>query len=204
VANLPEYCTATMKAARPLAAHSRAPAGGMIMPQIGAILAASGNLGILYAERLLEGVEPEQFARLARPGGQVVQSNHPAFILGHLALYPPRIMRMLGQPAGETAVPDDYEALFKAGNECRDDPAGSIYPKADELTRRFFAGYRAAINAISTADDTALTQPNPTEGRARELFPTIGAAIGFYIGGHVQNHLGQFSAWRRAMGLSPA
>jgi hypothetical protein len=38
----------------------------------------------------------------------------------------------------------------------------------------------------------------------RDLFPTIGAAINFYLIGHVQVHLGQISAWRRGMGLPPA
>jgi hypothetical protein len=31
--------------------------------------------------------------------------------------------------------------------------------------------------------------------------PTVGAAVNFMLGGHLQMHLGQVSAWRRAMGL---
>ena len=46
-----------------------------------------------------------------------------------------------------------------------------------------------------------LLPPNPTAGRARELFPTIGAVVAFYLAGHVLNHLGQLSTWRRCIGL---
>ncbi len=174
------------------------------MKSIGPVIRASASLSVLYAERLLNGVSPTQFARLAAPGGVVVKSNHPAFIFGHLALYPSRVLRHLRLDPGPHAAPPAYEPLFKSGAECRDDPDAAIYPRMDELTGRFFAGYRAAADAVAQADDDLLLAPNPTEGRMRELFPTIGAALNFYLGGHVQNHLGQMSAWRRAMGLPAA
>lgn len=174
------------------------------MNHIGPILAAPGELSLMYAERLLTGVSAKQFARLAQPGGVVVRSNHAAFVIGHLALYPPRIVANLNRPAGNAAYPAGYEALFRAGTECRDDPDGTIYPSMDELTSRFFDGYRTAIRAVREAPDDVFLAPNPAEGRMRELFPTIGAALDFYLSGHVQNHLGQISAWRRAMGMPAA
>lgn len=174
------------------------------MKQIGPMIAASGSLGLMYAEKLLAGVTPETFARLARPGGHVVQSNHPAFVFGHLSLYPPRIVQLLGAKAPHVTVTAADEALFKSGAECRDDADGTIYPPMKTMTERFFTGYRAAIEAAAGAEDDVLAQVNPTEGRSRELFPTIGAAFCFSLSGHLQNHLGQMSAWRRAMGLPPA
>lgn len=174
------------------------------MNRIGPIVAAPGELSLMYAERLLTGVSAKQFARLAQPGGVVVQSNHPAFVFGHLALYPPKIMANLNQPAGDAVCPAGYEALFRAGTECRDDPDGTIYPSMDELKSRFFAGYRAAIRAVREAPDESFLGPNPAEGRMREMFPMIGSALNFYLSGHVQNHLGQISAWRRAIGLPAA
>jgi len=168
------------------------------------MLAASGKLALVYAEKLLVGVKPEHFARLAAVLGVPVRSNHPAFIFGHLCLYPQRVLHVLGRPVGETTAPPEYDGLFKAGAECRDDPEARMYPPMDELTTRFFSGYRTAIAAAESAEDVLYTKPNPTEGRSRDLFPTIGAAVGFYLGGHVQNHLGQFSAWRRMIGLGPA
>jgi hypothetical protein len=158
----------------------------------------------MYAERLLAGITQESYARFARPGGVEVQSNHPAFILGHLSLYPTRVMQYLKQPVGPTAFPPSYEPLFKFGAECQDDPAGNIYPRFEDMRQFFLDAYRAAIAAVESAPDEAFDAPNPAEGRLREMFPTVGSAINFYLVGHVQVHLGQFSAWRRAMGLPAA
>jgi hypothetical protein len=174
------------------------------MNRIGSIIAPGAKLGLAYAERLLADVTDANYARFARPGGIVVKSNHAAFILGHLSLYPVRATQYLHLPAGATAFPPNYEPLFKFGTECQDDPAGAIYPPLAELKTQFFESYQAAIAAIESAPDEAFAGPNPAEGRLRELFPTIGPALNFYMIGHVQVHLGQFSAWRRAMGLPPA
>ncbi len=174
------------------------------MNTIGPILAASGKLALGYAERLLKDVRADQFARLASPGGVVVQSNHPAFVFGHLSLYPPRVLELLGRPVAEVAVPPSWEGLFKAGCECRDDATGTIYPPMQQVTDQFFKGYKIAVEMLAAAEDAILLKENPTEGRMKELFPTIGAAMGFYVGGHVQMHLGQISAWRRAMGMAAA
>ncbi len=174
------------------------------MPRIGEILAAAATPGVLSARRLLTGVTPQNYARLARPGGHLVQSNHAAFVLGHLALYPAMVLMRFGQPPGPTACPESWSALFESGAACRDDADGTIYPPLDELTSRFFAGYETASQAVKATDDAALLAPNPTEGRSREMFPTIGAVVAFYLIGHVMNHLGQLSAWRRCLGLPPA
>lgn len=174
------------------------------MNTIGATIAPAGQLALLYAERLLKGIAPGDFARFARPGGAPVASNHPAFIVGHLGLYPAQVLRLLGEPPGPAAVPEGWEALFKNGVECRDDAEGTIYPKMEPLTRWFFGGYRAALAALAQADDAVLRGPNPAEGRMRELLPTVGAVLAFYVAGHTQSHLGQLSAWRRMMGLPAA
>lgn len=174
------------------------------MNTIGPMWVAGCRLGLSLAEKLLAGVEASVFGQFARPSGVTVRSNHPAFVLGHLCLYPPRVMQLLGRAAGPTSAPATYDALFKAGVECRDDPQGLIYPPMNELVEKFFTGHRTTITAVEETGDEVFFRPNTTEGRSRELFPTIGAAIGFYLGGHVQLHLGQFSAWRRMMGLGSA
>jgi hypothetical protein len=174
------------------------------MTHISSTIVPGAKLGLMGAERLLAGVTPANYARFARPGGVEVKSNHPAFILGHLSLYPIRTMQCLNLPAGPTAFPPAYENIFKNGVECRDDPEGNIYPPLDELKTLFFQSYKAAIAAVESAPDEPFARPNPAEGRLRELFPTIGPALNFYLVGHVQVHLGQFSAWRRCMGLPPA
>lgn len=174
------------------------------MGQIGQMIAASASRTPLYAERLLKDIPAASFARLARPGGLVVQSNHPAFIVGHLSLYPALILAQLGRPAGDAAPPPGYESLFKAGVACQDDPDGRIYPAMDELTTFFYRSTQTAMGAVAEASDAQLLAPNPAEGRSRELCPTIGAVIGFYLNGHAMSHLGQLSAWRRMMGMPAA
>ncbi len=174
------------------------------MQPIGSILAAQARLGMLYADRLLKDIPADRFARLARPGGVMVQSNHPAWVLGHLCIYPVQVCELVGSPTPDAVMPPKYAELFKNGVECRDDERGDLYPPMAELIERFTRSYTAAIATAAAAADAVLLRPNPAEGRMRELFPTVGAAIAFYIGGHVQQHLGQLSAWRRMQGLPPA
>jgi hypothetical protein len=174
------------------------------MATIGSIIVPGAQLSLAYAERLLAGVTQETFARFARPGGVLVKSNHPAFVFGHLSLYPARIMQNLQLPVGATAYPMTYERLFKAGVECQDDTSGTVYPEMRTLMTFFSESYTVAIAAVKSAPEELFALPNPVEGRSRELFPTVGAAVNFYLIGHVQSHLGQLSAWRRAMGLSAA
>jgi hypothetical protein len=174
------------------------------MGSIGTILAQTANVTVLSAERLLAGITPQSFARFARPGGVELHSNHPAFVLGHLSLYPAKVLAHLGRDAGDVTPPAKYEDLFKNGVECRDDPAGTIYPSMAELRDFFLRSYRAAIASLTEADDARLAGPNPSEGRMKELFPSLGAMLNFYLSGHAHAHLGQLSAWRRAQGLPPA
>ncbi|NND99742.1 MAG: DinB family protein [Pirellulaceae bacterium] len=173
------------------------------MPNIGPMIAASAELGLGYAERLLNGITPDQFARLARIGDTVIESNHPAFIFGHLSLYGRNVIAGLDQDASAYQPSEEFIKVFSKDATCVDDPDGSIYPAMKEITTAFFDSYRAAIDALRQADDDLFTQPNPNEGMQAK-FPTKGAMYGFYVGGHVMLHIGQLSAWRRAKGLGPA
>ena len=169
---------------------------------LGHIIADSLQLSLNYGERLLKDVSPTQFARFACPGGQVVESNHPAFIYGHLSLYGPRILTQLGHSA--PSLPAEFEAAFSKDAHCTDDPTGKIYPSMGVITQYFFDGYKAAAAVLCETPDAALQQPNPMEGRMAELFPTLGSLQTFYCGGHMMMHLGQMSAWRRMAGLGTA
>lgn len=171
---------------------------------MGSAIANAGKMAVMYGERLLAGVEARSFARFAVVGGKTVPSNHPAWAYGHLATYPRRVLEHLGRDPGAATLPAGWDDLFKNGAECRDDPEGRIYPAMAEITRFFSASYGAALAALSHADDAALDGPNPTEGRMREFFPTLGSMLIFYMCGHPQVHLGQVSAWRRMIGLPPA
>jgi hypothetical protein len=111
---------------------------------------------------------------------------------------------MLGRPRGAAATPAEWEALFKAGVECKDDPGGTIYPPMEKLVAFHKAAYEAALAAISEAGDAQLSAPNPADGRMKEMFPTIGAMCNFVVAAHTMSHYGQVSAWRRCMGLGSA
>jgi len=173
------------------------------MPRsIGNIIADSLQLSVGYAERLLQGVSAAEFARFARVGGVVVESNHPAFIYGHLSLYAPRVLWQIGHPA--PAKPDLFDLAFSKDAKCVDDPDGCRYPPMGEILDFFHEGHRMLAGALRNTPDAVLDQPNPAEGRMAELFPTLGSVQAFYCGGHMMMHLGQMSAWRRMQGLSAA
>lgn len=168
----------------------------------GNCIADSLDLCVGYAERLLKDVTADNFARLASPGGTPIDSNHPAFVLGHLALYAPRILRDLGAEAA--AIPEGFEAVFSKDAKCVDDPEAMIYPAMDSVRTVFIEGYRAASAALRAAADETFQRPNPNPGRLAELFPSLGSMHAFYCGGHMMMHLGQLSAWRRMAGLGAA
>ena len=169
---------------------------------LGNVIADSLALNLSYAERLLKDVSPERFGRFAAPGGVVVNSNHGAFIYGHLSLYGPRILKELGHDA--PAIPDNYTQKFSKDAECVDDVAGQIYPSMDEITGFFFDHHQKALEALKAAEDDFFQQTNPGGGRMTELFPTTGSMHSFLTGGHIMIHLGQMSAWRRMEGLGAA
>jgi hypothetical protein len=173
------------------------------MPRsLGNIVADSLQLSVGYAERLLKGVPADRFARFARVGNAIVESNHPAFIYGHLSLYAPKILHQIGAPA--PGVPDHFELRFSKDAKCVDDTDLDLYPAMDEIVSFFLEGHRMVAGALRSTPDEAFQRANPAEGRMKELFPTIGSVQTFYCGGHMMMHLGQMSAWRRMEGLGAA
>lgn len=171
---------------------------------IGPALAIPTVVTRAFGEAMLKGVDHAKAARFATPGGVQVVSNHPVWVFGHLALYNKRVMAMCNQPEGAAAVPAEWEPLFKAGTECKDDADGKLYPSLAVLSKKFFEGFDAAEAAVKAVDDSVLQEPNPTEGRSRELFPLRAHVVNFCLGPHPMSHLGQVSAWRRMMGLGSA
>ena len=167
------------------------------------MIAASARLGLGYAERLLTDVRPDQFARFANIDQTVIESNHPAFIYGHLSLYTSRVIEQVGGDANAYLPSENFERLFSKDARCMDDVDGSIYPPMQEVTSALLAGCRAAVEALEAASDDVFGVANPNEVM-REKFPTNGAMVGFYAGGQFMLHMGQMSAWRRAMGMGPA
>ena len=163
-----------------------------------------GRVSLWMAEQMLKEVKAETFARKPNFGGTVIDTNHPAFVYGHLSTYPSKWLSFLGLDGAVAAVPGTYDELFLAGKPCHDDPAGTIYPPMQEITERFFTVHKAAVDLIAKVDDAKLHAPNPREGRMKEMFPTTGGMVIFYMTSHMMLHLGQVSAWRRCFGLGSA
>lgn len=175
------------------------------MPRsLGNIIGDSLALSLNYSRRMLVGVTPEQFARFARPGHQIVESNHAAFVYGHLSLYASRIIEQLDADASSLTPTARFQAAFSKDAHCVDDPTGEVYPSMKDITEAYFQGYEAALEVLRHAPDESLQKPNPSGGRMTELFPTIGSIQAFYVGGHIMMHVGQVSAWRRMWGLGAA
>jgi hypothetical protein len=150
-----------------------------------------------YAQALLPGIDPGAASRF--PKG--VQTNHPTFVYGHLAIYPDRIFKLLGRD-DLAKVDERYEQVFSPYVACEDDPSGSKYPGFEEVSKRYLERTEALINFLETVDDETLGAANP--GPMKEMFPTIGAQVAFMLQSHTMMHLGQVSAWRRFMGLGEA
>lgn len=170
---------------------------------IGESIAASAGLAVSYADRLLTGVTADKFARFAPVGNSVVTSNHPCFILGHLSLYAPRVVAELDGDAKAIQPSETFVTAFSKDAVCVDDPDGTIYPAMDEVVSAFRSSHQVAIDLLPTVEDSVFHQPNPNDAM-REKFPTIAAMHSFYLGGHIMIHMGQFSAWRRMMGMPAA
>lgn len=171
---------------------------------IGNTIGDSLNLSLAYARRMLTGVTPLIFARFATPGNLVIESNHPAFVYGHLSLYPTRIMEQLGGDSSSITPPAKFQEVFSRDAICVDDPTGTIYPVQEDVTDTFFKGYEACLELLRSTPDEVFQVPNPMPGRMTELFPSLGSMHAFYVGGHMMMHLGQISAWRRMQGLGAA
>lgn len=169
--------------------------------QIGNIIRVCATRATGLGEMLAADIEPARFARQPVVNARVVKCNHPAFVYGHLSLYPHRILGLCGLDAGGVAPPDAWSDLFKAGAECVDDPEGTIYPAKDELVTRCIDWSRRAIEAVAALPDAKFAEPNPAGGKYSEIFPTLGIVANFMLNDHAMMHFGQISTWRRVEGL---
>jgi hypothetical protein len=174
------------------------------MPNLGETIVRPGHLALRYTEMLLKDITPATFARKPQLEGRIIEINHPAFTLGHLALYPARMLEMCGLDSTPAAAPADWADLFSAGKECRDDPDGTIYPAMSQITDRYFSAYRHLLEVLGGISDEVLLRANQGEGRMKEMFPQMSGLANFMVAPHMMSHLGQLSAWRRCFGLGSA
>ncbi len=145
------------------------------------------------ARTLVRDLSDEQMVR--QPHGVV---NHPAWLLGHLAAASNQLARMLGL---ESTFPDAWADAFKSGGIPGGDAAD--FPSKEALLGELAAQHERVAEALATADPALFDREHPSAG-TRKRFPTVGDYAVFLISSHEGSHLGQITAWRRAMGLGSA
>jgi len=157
-----------------------------------------------YAEALLKGITPDIFARMPTGPDGIITTNHPAFIFGHLSIYPAFIMKLCGVEDSGITNPDGFDKLFSHEATCQDDPDGSLYPAMEAVTSHFFAAHDTMFASITGLSDEQLAAPHGMEDDFFSKWPSRAAAAAFMVGPHPSIHMGQLSAWRRIMNLGSA
>jgi hypothetical protein len=145
-----------------------------------------------YAEQLVADISDADFVQQPLPG-----TNHPAWILCHLAMAGDGAIGLLG---GDKILPPDWATKY--GRDSKIGSERSEYPSRDEIVKQFRATYAGARELAAQADPERIARPNPNS-RLRANLPTIRDMCGFLLTGHLGVHLGQLSAWRRMRGLPP-
>ncbi len=146
-----------------------------------------------YARRLVGDLAPGRW--LAQPVDGVVM-NHPAWIVSHLNVYAPIAAAMPRREAFEDPMEHRYGQKSKVLLDAAE------YRPGAELLAEYSRLHDDALAALEYADDSVFGEVNPLE-RWRAVHPTVGDMLVTLMVKHESGHLGQLSAWRRAMGLPP-
>lgn len=121
--------------------------------------------------------------------------NHPLWQIGHVALARVGAAREIGATC---EFPEAWAKVFGRGSQPVAD--ASVYPKRAEL----LAKYKEAVGAFhELAPKATPEQLNAAHSVAalQGVFSTVGDLVSGITCMHDSLHLGQLTAWRRAMGL---
>ena len=145
-----------------------------------------------FARMLAAEIPEERWAEQPMPG-----VNHPAWIFGHLAYSADGAVGALG---GQKTLTVEWIRRYGAGSKVS--AVRADYPSKDELLRILEGRFDEARQLAAAARPEQVALPNPN-ARLKEGLPTVRDAVAFLLTGHLGVHLGQLSAWRRMIGLSP-
>ncbi len=130
----------------------------------------------------------EEYFKAAAP-----RTNHPAWILGHIATSEDSLVSMLtGQLKRFSEATHE---LFGGSSTCVPDAAQ--YPSRKELDEMFRNAREYTVEALQMYDESKWANPAP-EGLPKEFFSTAGSVWGL-IGFHQFWHIGQLTTCRQAM-----
>ncbi len=122
--------------------------------------------------------------------------NHPAWILSHLNVYLPVIAAIV-----ENRDFDDPKG-HQFGMHSAPQMVAGVYAAKSELMGTFAAGHARVRDSLESATDSVFDNPVRLP-RWQPLFGSAAILLPYLMLNHENGHLGQLSAWRRAMGLAP-
>jgi hypothetical protein len=146
---------------------------------------------VSYGKQILADLEDESMAD--RPMGL----NPPCWILVHLGTGADYAANLLG---GKGVCPEKWSEI----GDTKKPPSSnrSDYPSRNEILQYFEDSYTNAMKLLAAATPEQLKAPQKLGFFEKEL-PTVEEMAGFLLVSHLSIHLGQISAWRRAMGKAP-
>jgi hypothetical protein len=154
------------------------------------ILKPGVDFSYWYAAKLVADIPDDKMAGQPIPG---ITLNHAAWTLSHLAWANDNILSYLGQ----TSKFDSLEKIAAMDTTPTSDR--SQYPPKAELLKMLKDADTRLWAAVTSASADQLN--TPTSENMRKMFPTLGSLVIGLLTGHYSAHLGQLSAWRRAMGF---
>ena len=154
-------------------------------------ITANTNATVGYAKQILADIDDSSMCQ------QPLGLNHPAWLLMHLATAADYASSLLG---GNGVCPADWNA--KADTKKPMTQNRSDYPAKEELVKTFEAAFNNAADLYEKSSEDALNKPQKLGFFETEL-PTVRDMATFLIVAHTNLHLGQISAWRRAIGKAP-
>lgn len=154
---------------------------------LAAAIRISWQRNAAYALRLVEDVPAELFV-------EGLPLNHPAWVFSHLNAYA-QVATALAQGR---AFADPADHRYGAKSEPSPNPA-DYEPKA-ALLATWSRLHDDGAQALEQATDAELAATTPL-ARWRAMHPTVGDMLVTLMVKHESGHLGQLSAWRRALRL---
>jgi DinB superfamily len=147
------------------------------------------NFNLFYAQRLVADVADEDFCLQPLEDRPL---NHPAFLIGHLAWANDNGIKLVGGVPVLTGLKE----LWGTGATPSDDR--SRYPSKTDIVKTLEVSHARLAEAVTKASKSYFKAAAPENMRAK--FPTNGHILLGLMTSHYAVHLGQLSAWRRAMG----
>ncbi|HEX8522796.1 MAG TPA: DinB family protein [Tepidisphaeraceae bacterium] len=143
-----------------------------------------------YLREQVADVGDEQMAQ--QPRGL---ANHAAWTLGHVIFS----CQLLGEVVGvKPWLADEWTTLFGTDSVPSSDAAA--YPSRAALLAQLDAAQRRLIAGVEALSAAQIDAPFP-DPAYHDVFPTVRHALTQVMVGHVAHHVGQLTAWRKALGL---